>query len=167
MLKEIIVTVGTFTVAKNPNVLTCIGLGSCVAISLHDIAKRIGGLTHSMLPKYNDGKDKLNPAKYVDTSIILMLDELIQFGVRKSSIKAKIIGGGQMFNFQYSNILDVGNRNVQAALDTLKNEGIPIIAKDVGGNKGKTISFDIKTGKVNVRTNGKPLKIIWKLLLYA
>jgi chemotaxis protein CheD len=160
MAKEIIVVVGTYIVAKNPTTLTCIGLGSCLAVVLHDRNQRVGGLTHSMLPRYDEGKDKLNPGKYVDTSIYLMVDELLQMGSTKRALKAKIIGGAQMFNFQNSDILDVGNRNIRAAKETLKAEGIPIVAQEVGGNKGRTISFNIKTGKIEIRINNKPNKTI-------
>ena len=160
MVKEFIVVVGTYIVAKNPTILTCIGLGSCLAVALHDKDQHIGVLTHSMLPRYKEGKDKLNPGKYVDTSIYLMVDELLQMGSKKRALKAKIIGGAQMFNFQSSDILDIGKRNIEAAKVTLKAEGIPIVAKETGGNKGRTITFDIKTGKIEIRINNKPNKNI-------
>ena len=158
--KEYVVVVGTYIVATNPAVLTCIGLGSCLAVALHDPKKHIGGLTHSMLPKYKEGKDKLNPAKFVDTSIYLMVDELTQMGSNKKSMNAKIVGGEQRFNFQSSDILDNGKRNIQVAKETLKAEGIKILAQEVGDERGRTIAFDLKTGKIEVRICNKPVKVI-------
>ena len=157
---EIVVTVGSYFISRNPKLLTCIGLGSCLAIALYNSKDRIGGLTHSMLPLYKEGRDKINPAKYVDTSIYLMVDDLISIGCKKSSLKAKIVGGAQMFNFHNSGILDIGKRNIKIARETLKKEGIPLVASDVGGNKGRTISFDIKTGKIQINVNGKHAKCI-------
>jgi chemotaxis protein CheD len=160
MIKEIVVAVGCYIVARNPTILTCIGLGSCLAVALYDKTNRIGGLTHAMLPRYNEGKDKMNPSKYVDTSIYLMVDELIQIGAKKKSIKAKMVGGAQMFNFQSSDILDIGRRNISAAYETLESEGIPLIAEEVSGNRGRTISFYIKTGIIDIKTSGEAVKNI-------
>jgi chemotaxis protein CheD len=160
MSNEVVVSVGSYKVSKNPSILTCIGLGSCLAIALYDRKRRIGGLTHSMLPQYKDGRDRSNPAKYVDTSIFLMVDDLVQLGSNKSALNAKIVGGSQMFQFQHQGILDIGKRNIKIAKETLKEEGIPIVASDVGGNKGRTITFKMKTGKINISINGKPIKCI-------
>jgi chemotaxis protein CheD len=155
MTKEIIIGVSSYLVCKNPTILTCIGLGSCLAIVLHDPKLHLGALGHAMLPNYEEGIDKTNPAKYVDTSVPLMVDELIRRGSLKKNIRAKLIGGAQMFSFISPNTFDVGKRNIESAKYALKNEGIPIIAKDVGGKRGRTISFDIRTGLVQVRKSGE------------
>ena len=160
MSQEYIVGVGSYCVANNPTKLLCIGLGSCLAIALHVPVKRIGTLAHAMLPLYKEGRDKNNPEKYVDTSIYLMVDELMDAGVKKSSIRAKLIGGAQMFSYLSPDTLDVGTRNIESANRILREEGIPIIAKDVGGNRGRTISFDIRTGLIDVKTSGLTAKVI-------
>ena len=158
--EEIIVAVGSYCVATNPANLCCIGLGSCVAIALHDPRRHIGGLAHAMLPKYEEGRDKLNAGKYVDTAVYLMVDELIEMGAKKHAITAKLVGGSQMFHFTVTDTLDIGSRNIEAALATLKKEGIPIIAEDVGGHVGRTIHFDLSTGKIRIQTSGKVTKEI-------
>jgi chemotaxis protein CheD len=160
MTQEITVGVGTFYVARNPTRLSCIGLGSCLAIALHDPSHRVGGLAHAMLPLYSEGRDKLNPGKYVDTSIFLMVDELMEMGVKKRTIKAKIVGGAQMFSFISPETLDVGTRNIETAKEILKKEGIPIASKDIGGTRGRTISFDIKTGRIEIKISGKKEEVI-------
>jgi chemotaxis protein CheD len=160
MTQEIVVGVGSYHVAKNPTKLICIGLGSCIAAALWIPDKRIGALAHAMLPRYDKGKDKMNPGKYVDTSIYLMVDELHEMGGRKGSIKAKIVGGAQMFSFTSPIAMDVGRRNIETAKTTLKEEGIPIIAQDIGGTKGRTISFDIATGNIEIRVSGKKTWVI-------
>ena len=153
--EEISVAVGSYYVASNPGQLCCIGLGSCVAIALHDPRRHIGGLAHAMLPKYEEGRDKLNAGKYVDTAVYLMVDELIEMGAKKHALTAKIVGGSQMFQFSVSDTLDIGSRNIEAALATLEKEGITIIAEDVGGYVGRTIHFDLCTGKIRIQTSGK------------
>ena len=160
MTKEIIVGVSSYYVCRNPTILTCIGLGSCLAIALHDSTQHLGALAHAMLPSYHEGRDKSNPGKYVDTSIFLMVDELQEMGAKKRFIKAKLVGGAQMFSFISPNSLDVGRRNIECAKETLKKEGIPIVAKDVGGKKGRTISFDLRTGIIEIKTSGEIVKEI-------
>lgn len=160
MTKELVVGVGSYFVAKNPTKLICIGLGSCLAIALHSSTRHVGALSHAMLPKYMEGKDKKIPEKYVDTSIYLMADDMQDIGIKKREIKAKLVGGAQMFSFISPHTLDIGRRNIETAKETLKQEGIPIIAENVGGNKGKTIFFDIKTGAIEVRISGEKTKII-------
>ncbi|GAF76174.1 unnamed protein product [marine sediment metagenome] len=160
MTKEIMVGVGSYYVAKNPAKLICHGLGSCIAIALHSPRMHTGALAHAMLPRYSEGRDKTNPGKYVDTSIYLMVDELLERGAKKHSIKAKLVGGAQMFSFINPGVLDVGRRNIETANKILKEEGIKIMAKNVGGSKGRTISFDIKTGLIEVKIIGKEATVI-------
>jgi chemotaxis protein CheD len=160
MSKEIIVGVGTYHVAKSPRRLVCIGLGSCVAIVLHEKIQEFGGLAHAMLPYYKEGKDRINAFKYVDTSIYLMVDDLLENGGKKSNLRAKLVGGSHMFSFMGNETLDIGRRNIESAKDTLKEESIRIVAEDVGGNSGRTIYFDSKTGVIELKRSGRSSKRI-------
>jgi chemotaxis protein CheD len=155
-----IVNAGRYCVAKNPAELLCIGLGSCVAISLHSGRHHIGSLAHAMLPRYCQGRDRRNGGKYVDTSVYLMVDELQDMGVGKRFLEAKLVGGAHMFSFLDLDLFDIGKRNVEAAVETLGSEGIPIAAKDVGGDAGRTIRFDIKTGRIRIQTSGNQVRHI-------
>ena len=159
-MQEVIVGVSSYYVARNPSTLSCLGLGSCLAIALHDPVRHIGGLSHAMLPNYNEGKDKKNPSKYVDTSIYIMVDEIVSLGGKRSSLKAKIVGGAQMFTFISPDTMDIGKRNIQVAKETFKKERIPLIAKEIGGRRGRTIHFDLKTGKIEVKVQGLEPKVI-------
>ncbi|MCK4718175.1 MAG: chemotaxis protein CheD [Thermoplasmata archaeon] len=160
MSGDIVVEVASYHVAANPTRLMCIGLGSCVAIALYDPIHHLGGLAHAMLPRYQEGRDKTNVGKYVDTSIYLMIDELIALGAKKGSLKAKLVGGAQMFSYLSPGTLDIGTRNVEAARETLKKERVPIVAEDVGGTRGRTMTFDIKTGLIGIQTARKHAKSI-------
>lgn len=160
MTKEIIVEVSSYYIAGNPTRLICLGLGSCLGIALYEPKAKIGGLAHAMLPRVHEGRNKSNLAKYVDTSIILMVDEIIERGGKKKNIRAKIVGGSKMFSTMSDEIMDIGQRNINAARKTLKKEGIRIVGENVGGTCGRTIYFDLKTGKIEVRTTGKLKEVI-------
>ena len=152
MIKEFIVEVAKLRVAGNPTILKCLGLGSCLGIALYEPRARIGGLAHAMLPRFEQGRIKTNPARYVDTSIYVMIDEIIEKGGRRQNIHAKIVGGARMFATMGLETMDIGERNIESAKDTLKSEGIPIKGMDVGGNKGRTMSFDLTTGIIEIKT---------------
>lgn len=146
-----VVGVGEFAVCDEEEVyLVCLGLGSCVGIAIWDPSSKIGGLAHAMLPCYEFGRDKSNAAKYADTAVFLMVDELIEKGAKKSSLRAKMAGGAQMFQFATNDMLNIGLKNAESARLALIKEGIPLISEDCGGNKGRTVFFYPSTGTYRI-----------------
>ncbi|TCS82962.1 chemotaxis protein CheD [Tepidibacillus fermentans] len=145
-----------------PNRIRTTGLGSCVGIVLYDPVTRIGGMAHIMLPSSEMVRvGKINKAKYADTAIPLLLDEMTNLGAKKGLIIAKIAGGAQMFQFQSQNdMMRIGPRNVEATKETLKKLGISIVAEDTGGNFGRTIELDTLSGILYIRTVNKGVQEI-------
>lgn len=142
-----------YKVAKTPEKLATIGLGSCVAICVYDFENKTGGLVHVMLPDSTIAKEVKNPAKFADTAVPMLLDEMGKLGSLRRNIHIKIAGGAHMFSFKTrENVLDIGARNVEIIERICKQEGINIIAKDVGGNCGRSVLFDLATGIVYVKT---------------
>lgn len=119
--------------------MTSIGLGSCIAIVLHDKKKLIGGVAHVMLPNSNEKKDR--PGKFADTAVPKILEELTAGGSNKRDIFAKIAGGSSMFK-QFKGNLDIGGRNIEAIKEVLKRYNIPLEGEDTGGNIGRSIMYD-------------------------
>lgn len=156
---DYVVGVGEYRVIHNPERLMCIGLGSCVGIAIYDLTARVGGLIHAMLPRYEEGRDKTNASKYADSSIMLMVDELLEMGASKSALKAKMAGGAQMFSFISSDTLNIGLRNSQSARETLKKESIPLLAEEVGGTKGRTVIFSTVDGSFRIQKAGEVIEI--------
>ena len=60
-------------VGKSPDVLTTLGLGSCVGVAIYDPVTKISGLLHCMLPDSTQFRNNSNKAKYADSGI----DELV------------------------------------------------------------------------------------------
>ncbi len=147
--------------ARAPVNLISAGLGSCVGICLYDPQAKVGGLAHIMLPDSGQNKDVTNKAKFADTAVPALVSEMMKLGASKSRIVAKIAGGAQMFVFpNASDVLRIGERNVEAAKKALSREGIPIVAQDTGGNYGRTIELCTTTGKLHIRTIEHGEKII-------
>lgn len=156
---ETVVRVGIsdLNIVSAPNTIRTSGLGSCVGIIIYDLRNEIAGLSHIMLPDSNlTRQTEINEYKFADTAIPTLINRLLQKGARKSALKAKIAGGAQMFQFvSTSDVMRIGPRNVSAVEEVLKNEKIPIVSSDVGGNSGRTIEFDPISGKLSVRTVNK------------
>ncbi len=148
-------------VCTPPDIITTLGLGSCVGIVLYDPNRKISGMVHVMLPDSTKIKNNENLAKFVDTGVDELIRRLIAIGASKSSLIAKIAGGAQMFAFNSNNdMLRVGERNVEAATNKLISLRIPIIASDTGLNYGRTIEFDPNNGELTVKSVGKEIKRI-------
>ena len=142
-----------YKVGRGPSKLISYGLGSCIGISLYDPQTKIGGLLHIMLPDSSQARASDNPAKFADTGIPLMLNDVISLGASRSRLVAKIAGGAQMFAFaNATDIMRVGNRNADAAKQILRKNGIKVIAEDTGGNYGRTVQIDLATGVYKVKT---------------
>ncbi|MGE7769749.1 chemotaxis protein CheD [Viridibacillus arvi] len=156
------VGIAQMDVAKAPNTIRTSGLGSCVGVVLYDESKGVAGLIHVMLPDSQLGRtDSINVAKFADTGIPAMVNQLKQEGIQPFKLKAKIAGGAQMFQFTSSkDSMRIGPRNVEAVKLQLKKLSIPLIAEDTGGSSGRTIEFDLQTTKLNIRTVNQGVKDI-------
>ncbi|WP_445488216.1 chemotaxis protein CheD [Niallia sp. 03133] len=145
-----------------PEVIRTSGLGSCVGVVLYDQVRGMAGLAHIMLPDSSLSKSgPLNIAKFADTAIIKLVQNLEMLGAKKTSLKAKIAGGAQMFQFTgTSDIMRIGPRNVEAVKKELQCLNIPLYGEDVGGNSGRTIEFNPKTIELTIRTVNKGTQII-------
>ncbi|WP_146552106.1 chemotaxis protein CheD [Rummeliibacillus sp. SL167] len=156
------VGIAQMDIAKSPNSIRTSGLGSCVGVILYDESKKVAGLVHVMLPDSKLGRgDTINVAKFADTGIPAMVDQLKQEGAQLFKLKAKIAGGAQMFQFTSSrDSMRIGPRNVEAVKQQLTNLSIPIVAEDTGGSSGRTIEFDTTTSILHIRTVNQGVKEI-------
>lgn len=146
----------------SPNGVTTLGLGSCVGIAIRDPATKIGGLAHIMLPDSKAIRNsQQNIAKFADTGIEELVRQMERLGAKRSRLVAKIAGGAMMFNFQgKSDMVQVGDRNVEATKIKLKQMNIPILAEDTGANYGRTVTFYPETGEFHIRAVGKSIRVI-------
>lgn len=148
------VGIADMNIAKAPDKIRTSGLGSCVGVVLYDERSTTVGMVHVMLPDSSLGRtDKINLAKFADTGITAMVEQLKIEGIQPYKLRAKIAGGAQMFQFTSSrDTMRIGPRNVEAVKEYLKKFSIPIVAEDTGGNSGRTIEFDPTTKLLNIRT---------------
>jgi len=151
---ELTVGVGEITVAESPQILTCLGIGSCIAVTLYDDVTTTGSLAHIMLPHIAKSPDKSSSARYSDVAIAMMVNEINERDINTCHLKAKIFGGANMFSeiIASNSTMDIGQSNISAVRQELTKRDIEIVVEDVGGHAGRSVLFDLRDGSVVVRT---------------
>lgn len=159
---DVRVKVADYAVRQGQQVIATIGLGSCVAIALYDRESRIGGLAHILLPTPAMSRETDNPAKFPETIIPVMLQEMRGLGMRSTaSVSAKLAGGASMFGALIGNSgINVGERNVLATREVLAQAGIPIVGEDTGLDYGRSVYFHVGDGRMEVRSLKKGDRVI-------
>ena len=144
--------VADWAVAQGARTIATIGLGSCVAIVLHDAAAAVGGLAHILLPDATLSRDQDNRAKFPGTAVPMLVAEMRRQGAR-GALQAKIVGGASMFGALLpAGGINMGERNVAATRRALAAAGIPVVGDDTGGDYGRSVYLDVGSGRVLVRS---------------
>ena len=148
-------------IAKAPDSLTTLGLGSCIGLTLYDPVAKIGGVVHYMLPDSTKLKNNTNIAKFGDTGIKELHRLMIQAGANPRRLVAKIAGGAKMFEVSgLSSVGNVGERNAEQAKIELRELRIPLVAEDTGLNYGRTVVLDCENGDYIIKAVGRDQKTI-------
>jgi chemotaxis protein CheD len=157
----IIVGMADLNTTKAPGVLTTLGLGSCVGIAIFDLTTKIAGLAHIMLPDSTQIQNNSNIAKFADTAVAKLLQDMMRMGARHAQMKAKIAGGAQMFAFNSTNEnMRIGDRNVEATLKLLKQYNIPLLARETGADFGRTVELYAEDGRFLIKTIGHGNRVL-------
>ena len=156
-MSNIVVGISDLNIGKGSDVLVTYALGSCVGICIYDPMTKVGGLSHIMLPSSTlNNPGVVNPMRFADTAIVLLLRKLEAAGAMRARMKAKIAGGAQMFSaIGNSSLANIGARNVEAVKQVLARERIPIIAEDTGKNYGRTVHFSPGDGIMHIVSANK------------
>ncbi len=161
MSEMVKVGMADLNVCVSPDAITTLGLGSCVGIVLYDPIRKIAGMVHVMLPDSTKILNNLNKAKFADTGIDLLIQHMMKSGADRRALVSKIAGGAQMFSFvNNSEMMRIGERNVEATKYKLSALGIPVLAEDTGANYGRTIEFYPEKGELHIKSVGKELKVL-------
>lgn len=155
--RPIYVKVAHHAVGQAGDLLVTLGLGSCVAIVLHDRQARVGGLAHVLLPDPALARDRDNLAKFAATAVPMLVDELAALGARAARLEARIVGGAKMFaTLMVPGSLNMGERNIRATREALEKAGIPLLGEAVGGDFGRSVRFNVAEGSTLVTSVGRP-----------
>lgn len=158
---EIVVRISELRAANGESVLTTMGLGSCVAIAVHDPASGVGGLAHILLPSRSLSRSGDNPGRFPQSALPALLEEMRLLGADRRRLVARLVGGASMFSTLIpAGSMQMGERNVIAVREVLNQLAIPVIAELVGGNRGRSVWFHVAAGRVVVRSVGEREEVL-------
>lgn len=151
-----VVGIGEMQVASGTrDLLITYALGSCLGITLYDPVAGVGALLHAMLPdsRIDPDKARLMPARFVDTGVPQLFRACYSAGAQRERLILRVAGGAAtqeagMDRFQ------IGARNITMLRKLLWKNAILIRGEDVGGTQARTLSLDMATGVVAVKSNG-------------
>jgi len=150
-----VVTVADWAADQGSVDLLTLGLGSCVAIMLYDKDAKVGGMAHVLLPSRSLARDASNPAKFPETAVPLLLQRMTRLGAEPRRIVAKLAGGASMFAaLMTPGTIQMGERNIVASRNALRDADVPVTAEAVGGAQGRSVRFHLADGSVEIRTVG-------------
>jgi chemotaxis protein CheD len=151
----LIVGIGDCKVSNDSSdVLVTHALGSCIAVLLYDASAKVAGLLHYMLPESNLDKEKARgmPYTFADTGIPLLLENVFRLGAAKSRLVAIAAGGAQMMD--PNGTFNIGHRNLLALRKVFWKFGVIVHREEVGGISPRTVSINVASGRVQLRTPG-------------
>jgi chemotaxis protein CheD len=145
---------GEIYFSHKPAVISTL-LGSCVSVTMFSHRMGAGAICHGLLPSCKGQKpcecDKFcsEGMRYVDCSIMRMLEWFERNGVARGEIDVKVFGGADMLSGPESAAkATVGQQNISMAFQVIEKENLRIAASDVGGLRGRKIIFSTHTGEV-------------------
>jgi len=147
------VRVADLRTGTDQDVLITVGLGSSVAILLHDPIAHVGGMAHVLLPSPALSRQDANPAKFPQTAVPRLLELMGQQGASTRRMSARLVGGASMFaSLAAPGTIQMGERNVVACRQALYQEGLVLTGEATGGDYGRTVRLWVSDGRVEVST---------------
>lgn len=156
--KTAVVGLGEMHVSTDlSEVLTCLGIGSCISVCVYDAGARVAGMLHVVLPN-SAGRDASMPGKFADTGIPALLQSMGRRGADPSRASAKLVGGAQMSTARgIGGLFLIGTQNAQACREALDRAHVKVVAEDTGGYLGRSVRFPVANGRVQITYSGPQL----------
>lgn len=154
-MKKVFLYPGKLHASRETTEVTTL-LGSCVGVAMFDPTTKIGGLNHYLLANVSHGESPNE--RYGEVAIPQLVDEMVKLGALRSQIRAKVYGGANVLTqISKTEAQAIGTKNIEMATKTLKNLGIPVDEKIVGGSVGCKIIVNTSTFEVkhNFNRNGE------------
>jgi chemotaxis protein CheD len=124
-------------------------LGSCVAVCLWDERRRMGGMTHSIVPS-RTGRSRTDDLLHAtDASIHELVQRMLAAGCHTNAMQAKLFGG--FAPLKVLGKVNIGAANIRSAIQVLESYHIAIVAREILGQGGIVIYQDTATGDVSGR----------------
>ena len=143
--------------AQKGDLLITHALGSCLGVTVYDPVASVGGMLHVMLPlsTIDPVKAERNPFMFVDTGFPALLAECFETGAQRQSLEVRVAGGANSWNKEEGDFFQIGKRNLIVLRKLLWKNGLLLKSHDVGGSNSRTLSLEIGTGIVTIKSGGE------------
>jgi len=143
--------------AERGDLIITHALGSCLGVAIHDPVACVGGLLHVMLPlsTIDPGKADRNPFMFVDTGLPKLFIECFKTGAQKQRLEIRVAGGANSNDRIENDLFQIGKRNLIILRKLLWKNGLLMKSYDVGGSNSRTMSLEIGTGIVTIKSGGE------------
>jgi chemotaxis protein CheD len=158
---KIVVGIAELATSDKANAtLATYSLGSCIGVSIYDPKLKVGGLLHVMLPdsSIDPLKASSKPAMFMDTALPNLFRAATDLRVDKDRAQICVVGGAQIMDS--SGVFNIGKRNYEALVSSLKEQGLHIHAQQVGGHVSRSMSLRLATGEVRLKVAGQGDEIV-------
>ena len=159
-LNRVVVGISEMEISNRPeDVLVTYSLGSCIGVAIYDPEIKVAGMLHCMLPlsKIDLQKAKNVPYMFVDTGIPILFKEVYGLGAKKERIIVKIAGCSSMMDKK--GMFKIGERNCTVFRKILWKNNVLIEKQDIGGSISRTLSIEVATGRVIVKSGGEEVEL--------
>jgi chemotaxis protein CheD len=155
---------GEYYVSNQASVISTL-LGSCISACLYDPGNRVIGMNHFLLSSKRYAKEMpictTEAGRYGVHAMELVINGMLKIGAERQNLRAKAFGGGSLFQAPggSDNFFCVGEVNMRFILEFLRNDGIPLISSDLGGEIGRVIRFssdDFSVTMKRIRKSRRP-----------
>lgn len=136
-------------VSRDPETMFTTVLGSCVAACLFDPEARIGGMNHFLLaePDQDQYVDAVAAQRYGVHAMELLINEMLQAGADRRRLRGHLYGGANL----HAGMRAIGTSNAEFAIRFLRDEGIPLMARNLGGTSARRVDFQPAHGRARCR----------------
>ncbi len=154
---EHVVGIGECVISNNKiDTIKTYALSSCIAVTVYDKSKQLGGMIHVALPKPMDEDGEYRPGYYATTGIPYLINRLYsEHGCKKSDLIIRLYGGAD--SIYENDMFYIGKRNLIAVTDTLAELNLMARKAEIGGRYSRTIEMELETGSIKVTR--QPIKI--------
>ena len=133
---QVYLNAGQLAVAAEPTAIVTI-LGSCVAVCLWDPSSRVAGVNHFLLPHH---VERERSPRFGNVAVPQLVDAVVRAGASRTGLVAKVFGGASVLG-SIRRARRLGEENAALALHLLEEARIPVLDKDVGGERGRKLVF--------------------------
>lgn len=150
--RQLVLNLGDWHVTDEATaVLTCLGLGSCVAFAAYDPVRKVGGMAHMVLPDSTARGRPTAEARFVDCAIPMVVGRMEELGAKPSRLQVHLVGGAQVLRTgQALSAMNIGAQNARAAAAVVQQLGLAVQTRALGGVHGRTVRLHMETGAIEI-----------------